>query len=112
MPRLRGLYLPLSYLPMLQHYRRAGDHDGRAHKEWDSCMFSHFTLEASGHNPRSGKSQRLKNRVEHKFVWYPEVHGEPACTGCGRCIRFCPASVDISRIVTLLSGREETDGAA
>ena len=85
---------------------------GERIRSWDSCMFSHFTLEASGHNPRSGKSQRLKNRVEHKFVWYPEVHGEPACTGCGRCIRHCPASVDISRIVTLLSSREEIDGAA
>ena len=65
------------------------------------------------------KSQRLKNRVGHKFVWYPEVHGEPACTGCGRCIRHCPVSMNISRIATLLSGgapsaadREETDGAA
>ena len=85
---------------------------GERIRSWDSCMFSHFTQETSGHNPRSRKSQRLKNRVEHKFVWYPEVHGEPACTGCGRCIRHCPASVDISRIVTLLSGREETDGAA
>jgi ferredoxin len=85
---------------------------GERIRSWDSCMFSHFTLEASGHNPRSRKSQRLKNRVEHKFIWYPEVHGEPACTGCGRCIRHCPASVDISRIVTLLSGREETHDAA
>jgi len=89
-----------------------GTTTGERIRSWDSCMFSHFTLEASGHNPRSRKAQRLKNRVEHKFVWYPEVHGEPACTGCGRCIRLCPASVDISRIVTQLSGREETDGAA
>ena len=81
---------------------------GERVRSWDSCMFTHFTLEASGHNPRSLKSQRLKNRVGHKFIWYPEAHGEPACTGCGRCIRHCPVSVDISRIVTLLS-REEAD---
>ncbi len=54
------------------------------------------------------KSQRLKNRVGHKFVWYPEVHDEPACSGCGRCIRHCPVSMEISRIVTLLSGSTET----
>ena len=92
---------------------------GERIRSWDSCMFSHFTLETSGHNPRSQKSQRLKNRVGHKFVWSPEVHGEPACTGCGRCIRHCPVSMDIGRIVTLLSGtvepgadREEKHGAA
>jgi ferredoxin len=67
-------------------------------------MFAHFTREASGHNPRTKKWQRLKNRIGHKFVWYPERYGEAACTGCGRCIRYCPVSVEISGIVSLLSG--------
>ncbi len=89
-----------------------GTMTGERIRSWDSCMFSHFTLEASGHNPRTWKSQRLKNRIGHKFIWYPEVHGEPACTGCGRCIRHCPVSVDIGRIVTLLSGREGKHDAA
>jgi ferredoxin len=94
-----------------------GTTSGERIRSWDSCMFTHFTLEASGHNPRSRKAQRLKNRVGHKFIWNPEVHDDPACTGCGRCVRHCPVSIDIGRIVTLLSGsvgadREETHGAA
>jgi ferredoxin len=73
---------------------------GERIRSWDSCMFFHFTLEASGHNPRAMKHQRLKNRVGHKFSYYPQKYrGIIACCGCGRCIRFCPASVDISEIV-------------
>jgi ferredoxin len=80
-----------------------GVNDGKRIRSWDSCMFSHYSREASGHNPRSGKSQRLKNRIGHKFVNYPETYGDVLCSGCGRCIRHCPVSVDISRIVSSLS---------
>lgn len=74
--------------------------EGERIRSWDACMFSHFTLEASGHNPRPVKHQRLKNRVGHKFSYYPSKYGGViACCGCGRCLRYCPVSVDISEIV-------------
>lgn len=69
-------------------------------RSWDSCMSFQFTQEASGHNPRAKKFQRLRNRVNHKFAYYPGLHqGRVACTGCGRCIKSCPSSVDIRAIV-------------
>lgn len=80
---------------------------GERIRSWDSCMFYHFTLEASGHNPRPTKFLRYRNRVGHKFVFYPEKYdGITACTGCGRCIRYCPVSVDISKIVAQLRNPE------
>jgi Fe-S oxidoreductase len=70
-------------------------------------MFYHFTLETSGHNPRPTRFQRYKNRVGHKFLFYPEKYnGVIACSGCGRCIRYCPVSVDISKIVAQLRSPE------
>lgn len=75
---------------------------GERIRTWDTCMSYLFTLEASGHNPRPTKAHRLKNRVGHKFSYYPEIHGGPiACCGCGRCISLCPVSVDIREIVRL-----------
>ena len=69
-------------------------------RSWDTCMSPLFTLEASGHNPRNGKAARLKNRVGHKFSYYPGLHGGRfSCCGCGRCIKSCPSSVDIRKIV-------------
>ncbi len=69
-------------------------------RSWDNCMSYLFTLEGSGHNPRPTKAHRLKNRVGHKFSYYPGLHeGLIACCGCGRCIKSCPVSVDIREIV-------------
>jgi sulfhydrogenase subunit beta (sulfur reductase) len=74
---------------------------GRRVRSWDNCMSYQFTLEASGHNPRPTKAHRLKNRVGHKFSYYPALHQQLiACCGCGRCIKSCPVSVDIREIVS------------
>ena len=76
---------------------------GERVRSWDGCMYQHFTLEASGHNPRPTKFLRFKNRLGHKFLFYPEKYNNViACCGCGRCIRFCPVSVDISELVSKL----------
>lgn len=78
---------------------------GRRVRSWDNCMSHQFTFEASGHNPRPTKAHRLRNRVGHKFSYYPDIHGEViACCGCGRCIKSCPASVDIREIVVRAMG--------
>jgi ferredoxin len=80
-------------------------------RSWDACMLPLFTMEASGHNPRTGKIQRLRNRIGHKFSYYPSLHnGRIACCGCGRCIKSCPSSVDIRRIVTDAIGITGTAG--
>lgn len=69
-------------------------------RSWDTCMASLYTLEASGHNPRTQKAARLKNRVGHKFAYFIRNNdGQISCCGCGRCIKSCPSSVDIRRIV-------------
>lgn len=74
--------------------------ESRRIRTWDNCMSYLFTLEGSGHNPRPTKAHRLKNRVNHKFSYYPTLHhGTIACCGCGRCIKHCPVGVDIRAIV-------------
>ncbi len=73
---------------------------GRRLRSWDTCMSSLFTREASGHNPRSGKAERMRNRVSHKFATYPENWGSFSCSGCGRCIAQCPVGLDIREIVS------------
>ncbi len=69
-------------------------------RSWDNCMSAQFTMEASGHNPRPTKAHRMRNRVGHKFSYYPQVHnGHISCCGCGRCIKSCPVGMDIREIV-------------
>ena len=72
---------------------------GRRLRSWDNCMSSLFTREASGHNPRTTKALRMRNRVSHKYSTYPENWGSFSCSGCGRCISNCPVCLDIRAIV-------------
>ena len=85
-----------------------GEKEGRRLRTWDSCMSSHFTREASGHNPRMTKALRMRNRVSHKFSNYPTVwDGVKSCNGCGRCISQCPVHLDIRAIVLAAMKKEE-----
>ncbi len=72
---------------------------GRQTRNWDSCMFPAFTLEASGHNPRTSKGERIRQRLMHKFRYTLENFGEIFCVGCGRCLAVCPVNVDIREII-------------
>ncbi len=101
---------------------------GRRLRTWDTCMSALYTLEGSGHNPRISRAHRLRNRVGHKFCYHPrEFPGagpatgssgaaEFSCTGCGRCIKMCPVSVDIRAVVldVLKKGAQppQTEGEA
>jgi ferredoxin len=72
--------------------------EGRRMKNWDACQGGMFTKHASGHNPRDDQGKRYRQRVSHKFSYYPERFGEILCTGCGRCTRGCVVGVDIGEI--------------
>jgi ferredoxin len=67
---------------------------------WDSCGFATFTKHASGHNPRATQPARYRQRVLHKFAYFPLEHEDRfMCVGCGRCTLLCPVGIDISRAV-------------
>ena len=65
----------------------------------DACMFASFTREASGHNPRSSRRDRMRQRVMHKFSYAPENFSDLFCVGCGRCIVNCPSNIDIRETI-------------
>ena len=67
---------------------------------WDTCMNPEYTLHASGHNPRPARTNRIRNRVYHKYNYYPKNFDVVACVGCGRCVDKCPVNIDIIEIVS------------
>jgi len=70
-------------------------------RSWDACLYSGFTREASGHNPRALKAERLKRRFFHKMsLQYQEIMGRHGCVGCGRCVTTCMGGLDISTLLT------------
>ena len=68
---------------------------GQRIRIWDTCQFKLFTLHGSGHNPRPTKKERTRQRIYHKFNYYPKNYDVIGCVGCGRCIINCPINNDI-----------------
>jgi sulfhydrogenase subunit beta (sulfur reductase) len=68
-------------------------------RTWDSCMFPKFTLHASSHNPRPTGKERVRQRVMHKFSYFPLREKHYGCVGCGICREICPVNWDIKEAV-------------
>ncbi|MDI6816945.1 MAG: 4Fe-4S dicluster domain-containing protein [Actinomycetota bacterium] len=82
---------------------------GERYRGWDSCMFYQYNRAAGGHNPREFHWKRMRQRMLHKFSYFPEKYGDIDCVGCGRCIRSCPVSYDLR---DFLEGSLAVTGAA
>jgi len=70
-------------------------------RNWDSCAFPTYT-KMPMENPRLEKWRRVRQKVYHKYQFYPMNFGVIACTGCGRCIRQCPVNWDITQVLNSL----------
>ena len=82
--------------------RQTADQEGERIRTWDACLYTGFTKEASGHNPRSSQGLRLKRRHEHKLRYFNDrdTHGALCtCVGCGRCSDYCPVHIGTIEVV-------------
>ncbi len=70
---------------------------------WDSCQYSAFTLEATGHNPRTAHGERMKRRFHHKAsAQYFQRDGRVGCVGCGRCVKVCMGTTDMPTVIAAI----------
>jgi sulfhydrogenase subunit beta (sulfur reductase) len=83
----------------------AQDKKGRRVRNWDTCLFTLYSLETSGHNPRPGGRERTRQRLMHKFNYFPKNFNKIACVGCGRCIVYCPVNFDIRQALKEINAK-------
>lgn len=76
-----------------------GPGSARRYRSWDACLYKSFARVAGDHNPRKHLHERLRNRFDKKFEYFPQVMQWYACTGCGRCIEACPGDIDIREVL-------------
>jgi sulfhydrogenase subunit beta (sulfur reductase) len=70
-----------------------GDRTART-REWASCFSREFSHVAGGPVRRSGAA-RYRQWLTHKFSSWVDQFGTLGCVGCGRCISWCPAGIDL-----------------
>ncbi|MEI7905019.1 MAG: 4Fe-4S dicluster domain-containing protein, partial [Candidatus Firestonebacteria bacterium] len=73
--------------------------NGERIRTWDTCMSEMFTKMSGGHNPRTDTKRRFRQRFMHKFSYHVDNFNEELCTGCGRCIIYCPVGIDIRKVI-------------
>ena len=70
-------------------------------RRWDSC----FTLSFSyihGGSVRTSPKARYRHWLTHKFASWHDQFGTSGCVGCGRCITWCPAGIDVTEEIQAL----------
>lgn len=82
-------------------------------RRWDSCFAPEFTY-IHGGGARTSVRARWRHWVTHKLGTWHEQFGGSGCTGCGRCITWCPAGIDFTEETTAIravASREEAPNA-
>jgi len=70
-------------------------------QRWDVC----YTLDHSyihGGSIRSSAMARYRQWLTHKLATWIDQFGCSGCVGCGRCITWCPAAIDITEEINAI----------
>ncbi len=70
-------------------------------RKWDSCFSENFSYIHGGSVRMSAKS-RYRQWLTHKLAAWVDQFGSAGCVGCGRCITWCPAGIDLTKEVAAL----------
>jgi sulfhydrogenase subunit beta (sulfur reductase) len=62
---------------------------------WDSCFTLGFSY-IHGGSVRSSAKSRYRQWLTHKLSNWHDQFDTPGCVGCGRCISWCPAGIDLT----------------
>ena len=77
--------------------------DAERHRVWDSCFSEEFSY-IHGGSVRESTRSRYRQWITHKLAAWEDQFGSFGCVGCGRCITWCPAGIDITAEAAALRG--------
>jgi Fe-S-cluster-containing hydrogenase component 2 len=76
------------------------------HRRWDSCFSQEFSYIHGGF-VRATIRSRYRQWLTHKLAGWVDQFGTFGCVGCGRCLTWCPAGIDLTEEARALRAGEE-----
>jgi len=73
----------------------------RRERVWDSCFNPNYSFVVGG-NTRPNIRSRYRQWLTHKLGTWKVQFDVLGCVGCGRCITWCPAGIDITEEVAAI----------
>lgn len=67
----------------------------RHERRWDSCFNSGHSY-IHGGSVRASTAPRYRQWLTHKLSTWHDQFDTAGCSGCGRCIAWCPVAIDIT----------------
>ncbi len=64
-------------------------------RHWDSCFTLGFSRLRGG-SVRTSTAARYRQWITHKLSAWRDQFGTQGCVGCGRCVTWCPAGIDLA----------------
>ncbi len=83
-------------------------HSSEHYREWDSC-FSPGHSHIHGITIRADTRTKYRQWLTHKLGSWHTQYGRSGCVGCGRCISWCPAGIDLTAEVSIICGGEKDE---
>ncbi|MDN4473479.1 4Fe-4S dicluster domain-containing protein [Demequina zhanjiangensis] len=89
------LVCPTCFCTTVQDVSDLTGDSAERHRVWDSCFSESFSYIHGGPTRESTKA-RYRQWITHKLSSWEDQFGMLGCVGCGRCITWCPAGIDIT----------------
>lgn len=89
------LVCPTCFCSTVEDYTDLQGNEALRQRRWDSCFTMLYSY-IHGGSVRYSSNARYRQWLTHKFASWVDQYGMFGCVGCGRCITWCPAGIDIT----------------
>ena len=102
---------PTCFCSTVEDHSDLDGHGAERVRRWDSCFNGDFSY-VHGGAVRTQTRSHYRQWLTHKLAHWWDQFGSSGCVGCGRCIAWCPAGIDLTAEAAAFVGNPNGEGQA